>query len=229
MEHADALREMSVEKYLLGELTGPERESFEEHMFECPMCATDVKSGVLFAEVARQELAAESSQRVFVPEKKQGWFDWLFRPQWMAPALAACMLLIGYQSVVRIPALEQQVAQTESPQILENLSFSAGATRGEDVHHVNAPEHGQFGLSVDLPPQPGYAEYVFSLVSPTGATVWTKTLPVSEARETEHFSVPIAVTQAGKNTFIVQGARDGGHGSTMDELQKHEFVLDVQK
>lgn len=229
MEHADALREMSVEKYLLGELTGAARDSFEEHLFECPLCAADVKSGVLFAQAARQDLA-EAPQRVFVLEKKrQGWFESLFRPQWMAPALAACMLLIGYQSGIRIPALEQQAAQAGSPQIVDTVAFSGGATRGGELPHVSAPERGQFVVSVDLPPQTGYTQYVFSLVSPSGATVWKRAVPQSNVKETEQISVPAGITQAGKNTFIVQGVRAGGPGTTMDELQRHEFVLDVQK
>ena len=99
MNHVDADREMSVEKYLLGELQGEARDRFEEHLFECQQCANDLKAAVLFAEAARDELATEVPVRVPVAEKKAGWFDWLLQPVWMAPALAACLFLLGYLSI----------------------------------------------------------------------------------------------------------------------------------
>jgi hypothetical protein len=224
MEHADALREMSVEKYLLGELTGSARDSFEEHLFECPLCAADLRTTLVFARAARKDLI-EEPQRVFALEKKQqGWFASLFRPQWMAPALAACVLLIGYQAGVRIPALEQQIAESGTPDV---VAFSGGATRGGELRHVRAAQHGEFGLSVDLPPQSGYSDYVFSVIAPSGSTVWTRSLPYADAKETQLLTVPAAVTQAGKNILLVQGQRAGSGGTTMDELQRHEFVLDL--
>ena len=58
MNHEDTLREMSVERYLLGELTGDSRNQFEEHLFECPLCSAELKSGVEMLEGARLELAA---------------------------------------------------------------------------------------------------------------------------------------------------------------------------
>ena len=42
MDHRDALREMAVEKYLLGELTGESRDIFENHLFDCEQCAADL-------------------------------------------------------------------------------------------------------------------------------------------------------------------------------------------
>src|SRR3954462_2654256 len=63
MNHQDALREMSVERYLLGELTGESRDIFEEHLFDCQQCTADLKSGVTLLEGARTELATPSPAR----------------------------------------------------------------------------------------------------------------------------------------------------------------------
>ena len=37
---------MAVEKYLLQELAGEERDQFEEHFFDCQECATDLGATV---------------------------------------------------------------------------------------------------------------------------------------------------------------------------------------
>ncbi|MGH9560390.1 MAG: anti-sigma factor family protein, partial [Terracidiphilus sp.] len=39
MNHTEAVEQMTVEQYLLGELDGSAREDFEEHLFNCPECA----------------------------------------------------------------------------------------------------------------------------------------------------------------------------------------------
>ncbi len=230
MNHVDADREMSVEKYLLGELQDEARDRFEEHLFECQLCADDLKAAVLFAEAAREDLAAEVPVRVPVVEKKPSWFESLFRGQWMAPVLAACVLLLGYLSVFKVPALEQQIARADKPQILPSLALSSGATRGAEPT-ITAAANGAFLLPVDLPPldpqrQGAYTGFVLSLYSPAGKQVWTQSVPASDANETVQILVPATSTEAGKNVLLVQGAHADG---PMDELAKHEFVLELRK
>jgi hypothetical protein len=55
--HQFAEQNMLVEKYLLGELTGPDLEDFEQHVFECAICFEEVKTGQAFT----QHLAAAAS------------------------------------------------------------------------------------------------------------------------------------------------------------------------
>ncbi len=42
MDHSEATRTMASEKYLLDELSDEARDSFEEHFFDCRVCAADV-------------------------------------------------------------------------------------------------------------------------------------------------------------------------------------------
>src|SRR6476660_3314126 len=102
MKHEDTLREMSVERYLLGELTGDSRNTFEEHLFECAECASEVKAGVALLEGARLELAANRREAT-TPRKAPSLFGWLLSPVWLAPALAACLALVIYQSAFVVP------------------------------------------------------------------------------------------------------------------------------
>jgi pyocin large subunit-like protein len=53
MRHSDADRTMATERYLLGEMTNPELDDFEEHMFVCLECAEAVRTGAEFTENAR--------------------------------------------------------------------------------------------------------------------------------------------------------------------------------
>src|SRR5260370_42280617 len=53
MNHDIAEQTQMTERYLLGELSTPEREEFEEHFFEGAECAEAVKLGAIFADNAR--------------------------------------------------------------------------------------------------------------------------------------------------------------------------------
>jgi hypothetical protein len=48
--HQFAVKNMLVERYLLGELSGTNRDDFERHMWECAICFEAVKAGQVFTE-----------------------------------------------------------------------------------------------------------------------------------------------------------------------------------
>ena len=45
MTHADALRTLAAERYLLDEMPEIEKFAFEEHFFDCAECADDLRAG----------------------------------------------------------------------------------------------------------------------------------------------------------------------------------------
>ena len=53
MNHDAAVRDKIAERYLLGELTGEERDSFEAHFFTCQDCAEDVRLTSRFVEASK--------------------------------------------------------------------------------------------------------------------------------------------------------------------------------
>lgn len=55
MDHDLVIKNNTTERYLLGELTDAERDSFEEHYFECPACAEDLRCGDEFIQHAIDE------------------------------------------------------------------------------------------------------------------------------------------------------------------------------
>src|SRR5262245_37789848 len=53
MTHQQAVDGMASERYLLDEMSEPERFEFEAHYFDCPECAEDVRLGDLIREEAK--------------------------------------------------------------------------------------------------------------------------------------------------------------------------------
>src|SRR5258708_26162499 len=112
MEHDVVVRVKMTERYLLGELDPNARDEFEEHFFDCPNCALDVRAGALFVEQSKVVLG-EKSEPVSaglpvtapIPAKPR-WFAWL-RTSFVAPVMAMLLAVIGYQNLVTYPQLQQ--------------------------------------------------------------------------------------------------------------------------
>ena len=98
----------------LGELAEDARAQFEEHYFDCAICAADLKSGATFVEALRTEPQPTASpQRGIHVVAKRGPSTWL-RP-WLVPALAASLLVIAYQNVVVLPGMRRATAAIPEP------------------------------------------------------------------------------------------------------------------
>src|SRR3954471_4375499 len=104
MNHDRAVREQAVERYLLGELSKAARARFEEHFFDCALCAADLKEGALFVDALRlpPEPTGVSEPKIHLVAKHIP-APWL--RTWLVPALAASLLVIAYQNVLVLPGL----------------------------------------------------------------------------------------------------------------------------
>ena len=104
MTHEQAVTTLASERYLLEEMTGPERETFEEHYFSCVACAEDVRTGGLMRDGARAGLLEEQGDdraRNFclggvAPEiRPRRWYQSAAIPWAVAATLA---VVAGYQA-----------------------------------------------------------------------------------------------------------------------------------
>ena len=226
MNHQDAIRESSLAKYILGELSGKPRDTFEEHLFECEVCAEDLKSGVTFLEVSRDELPAIARQRA---EKPAGWFAGLLSPWWLVPALAASLMVTLYETAVVLPRERAEVAQAETPAILNSVVLGAGASRAEGVRQTSAPQGGSFQIVFDIPAQSDFTGYRCSLYSPSGSLVWQGAVTPQQAKDSVTVWIPTRATNAGLNSLRVEGLRpDGSAGDKFVELTKYQFLLQIK-
>ena len=233
MNHQDALQEMSVERYLLGELKGASLDRFEEHLFECPECAADVKAGVTFIDAARAELGASRKAAAPQIERSRSWTSWFTSPWTLGPALAACALALCFEIFVVQPHMKVDVAREETPAVLNPLVLANAGARGDDAAPtIVAPKHGSFAVSVDVPTSGGSSGYRCTLLGPDGTPLWQTTLSAEQARDAVLINIPTDRVKEGLNTFLVQGlglSAGGGDSGTLIDLARYQFEVKIQK
>ena len=230
MNHQEVLQEMAVERYLLGELSGASRDSFEEHLFECSECAMDVTMGVTFISAARTEINVP--RRVALPrvERMRGWTSWLASPWVLGPTLAVCLLALCFQIFILKPRLRQELAQVQTPSVLNPLVLANAGARGDSVPEIVAPEHGSFVISLDVPATGGFSSYVCLLYAPGGSLLWQITVSPEQARDALLVNVPTSKTKEGVNTFLIQGLPAAGSANGMlVDLARYRFRVTIQK
>lgn len=141
MKHEEAVQNLAVEQYLLGDMNPSEREAFEEHYFECVICAEEVKSAVTFREDMKAILAADQDDlEAAAPTRVQpnpgkssdkgtntGGWNWL---SWLQPQIAAVALAgLAVISIGSVALMQSRIAELSQPSIV-NAAFLRDQTRG---------------------------------------------------------------------------------------------------
>src|SRR5437762_3931381 len=217
MDHEMVAQKHMTERYLLNELDPKARDEFEEHFFNCADCASDVHTASLFIENSKVVLAEKPIERpVLVPDPpKLGWLAWL-RPAFAAPALAALLVIVGYQNMVTYP---QMTKALNSPEILQWGSVNIGTYGASGQEITTAPGKG-FLVFVRIPPQTGYSQRSVDLYNPAGKLEWSLTIPAVAAQDQWPVAVPGKERQPGTYTLVVRGTTASG---ASDELGRGSF------
>jgi Putative zinc-finger len=227
MEHTNADETLAVERYLLGEMSANEVQEFEEHIFLCQECAEAVKTGAGFADNAHavfkdealhlpQETALESAR------KSAPWWQRFAFPV-LAPTFAALVLLCvaGYQRLIVISALRDQLAQSTAAQSLPTFALHA-VSRGA-------------AQEVDLPAGARYFSVYFDVTSesPSGyrceirdaSGAVKSTVRVAQRKPDGSLSLLLERSQfpAGDYTLLVRA-----EGTEATEIGQYPFKLDYK-
>jgi hypothetical protein len=148
MDHIQALADKASERYLLGEMTEPERFAFEAHYFECSECAEEVRLGAALARgirAVRREDAVLRTHAMDAPSERAAnrWWGWL-TPAALVPSAVAAMLacVVGYQSLVTIPRMGGP--RTLTPVVLR------AAARGDEQTVTRQPGEPYTALQFDV-------------------------------------------------------------------------------
>jgi hypothetical protein len=225
MDHDEAVRTNVTERYLLDELDPDLRDQFEEHLFDCQDCALDVRAAAMFVEQSKAILSEHADAvpvRAPLPvPKTSGWFAWL-RPAFAVPVLALLLAVLGYQTFVMVPRLEQAA---NSPKVLPWASVNV-STRGANQIVVAARPGEGFNLLVRIPPESRYTSYKLDLYSPLGKLEWSRTIPAASAEETRSIYIPGADRTEGIYALAVQGITTTGESS---DLGRYLVELQIQK
>lgn len=225
MDHEEAIKIKAAEQYLLDEMTPKLRESFEEHAFDCPECALDLRAGAAFIQAAKAELsnlveAAPAQPKSPRANPRKSFFSDWFRPAFVIPAFAVLLLVIGFQNFSVIPGLRSAARE---PRILPTIAFHAG-TRGDEVTPVQADRKQGVVLSIQVPQS--YSSYSFTLFDPQGKQQWSTSMnaaAVESTAGTVSLFIPGQSLQSGSYKLVISGSNTSGA-----PIEIERRTLDVQ-
>ncbi|HEY1659853.1 MAG TPA: zf-HC2 domain-containing protein [Candidatus Sulfotelmatobacter sp.] len=226
MDHEVVVREKMTEKYVLEELDPALREEFEDHFFDCPDCAFDVRAASALAEHSKEILKehieavpVRKNARVLV-SASPGWFAWL-RPAFAVPVMALLLVVIGYQNLVTLPQLGKAL---HKPQILPAATLNL-LTYGANAAPLTIHAGQGFLLNVIVPPGHHYPAYRVDLYNPAGKI--EASIPVKDSPEdTWSIGFPESNRQSGTYKLAVHGLTDSGQDV---EVGTSSFELQIQK
>jgi hypothetical protein len=213
MDHTEALDGHAVERYLLGEMTETEAESFERHFFECAVCSEELAAGALLAENARALPAAEAAPVVQIPRRKR-FAAWWSRPLFAAPAFAAAMLacVAAYQA--------RELAYRGRPQALVSYTLKS-ESRGEEVRIRIPADASYFAVNADLP-DTSFPEYRCELYDDSGSLRFSVDSPAPPPGSPLGILLPARGLRPGAYTLRVHGLRGSVTGP---EIARYRFSL----
>jgi putative zinc finger protein len=230
MDHSEAVRIKAAEQYLLGELTGDEREQYEEHFFGCQQCAMEVTGGAAFLANTKEVYSAEKD---FVPARSTpapGWFAVFLRPAFAVPALALLALVVTYQSAIVIPHLKDSLARATAPQAIPSYSLITQNSRGGNPVTIHAPSNTPFSIFLDIPPGKQFLFYNCELQTESGKVEFALHVPAEEARDTVQLLIPASRLHPGNHILVIRGSGSAqGSGAAEDEVARYAFTLDYVK
>jgi hypothetical protein len=243
MNHAEALKNMATERYLLNELSPELRDAFEEHYFECPECAMDVRAAAVFIDEAKEHLpeltgplATPVSERklggmpVETRQKKQPWWSGLLRPALALPVFAALIAIVGYQNAVTLPALRMAAGEV---QLAPTVYLHSGSRGAAAPIAVDAKQG--IVLALDRPQGGEFASYEFALSDAEGKVVAKVTTPAAEQNAnpgegqatdgTLSLAIPGARLGNGAYTLAIFGVTSTGSRS---EIERHALAIHLK-
>ncbi len=216
MNHEEAIRMMGTEQYLLNELSPELREQFEEHFFDCGICAQDVRAGALFIEQSKAvfaENAVAPRREVPTVATKPGWWAWL-RPAIAVPVMALLLAVIAYQNW----------PSHKNPEVLQAVFVSIGS-RGA-APPISTTKGQGFLLRVTVPPDQSYSSYAADIYAPDGKLSWSLKLPVSAGQDSYFIQVPSGSYNDGVYALAIRGMAPDGSSA---ELGRGSFELHISR
>ncbi len=183
MEHATAMKEYAVERYLLGEMTVSEQDEFELHYFECAECADDLRAASAFLENLKAVAATEPTVLRTPAKQQRDWFGWL-RWQLVQPALTAVLLIMTtYLGLVRLPQLEKAAHAVVVP---VRVDFG---TRG--VEQAAIQEHERVQIQTTLSPSMWAPRYEVEVRPATGGKAIVFEVEGPPRERLANFNIPV--------------------------------------
>jgi Putative zinc-finger len=225
MDHDVVVGQKMTERYLLNELDPEVRDEFEQHFFDCPVCALDVRAGAMFVEQSKLVLADKPTEASAPPPArvtvKPGWFGWL-RPAFAVPVMALLLAVIGYQNLVTYPRLAQSL---NGAKVLPYAYVNIG-TWGSEVQVIPTRAGEDFLLWVRIPPEGAYSYYTVNLYNPAGILELSVRISPTSGKDRYPVQVSGPNRAAGRYTLGVLGVTAAGESK---DVGRASFELQILK
>jgi hypothetical protein len=210
MTHDNAIKSLAAERYILDDLEPAERDAFEEHFFDCTICADDVRDCAKFADGVRT-----SDARVKVPA--------VGRFNWWAAAASVFAALLGYQSLVVVPHM--QMAMHTKTQTVPVMRLAAETTvlepqsrgKGEPVK-VRRDEAVPFTIAI--PTKDPYAIFICEIRDAANHVRASLSVPAREANDPVPLVVAPGVLSSGNYQLVIRGGDR--------EIAAYPFTMEVR-
>jgi hypothetical protein len=188
--HEQAMEDTAA-RYFLDELSEAERDAFEEHYFDCSVCAATVRVGAMLAGAA--VLPEPLPAPIPFPVKKRALAHWFFH----AAAAMVVVVLGGKMYVDNQPHAE----------LIRQESISTAPRGPNDVYKLAEDE--ALALSFDVPPGSDYQTYEIGVRTAAGKTIDTKTISAETAKKNQ--SLLLRKLPAGSYELVIEGVREDGN------------------
>jgi anti-sigma factor RsiW len=222
MNHREAVEQMATERYLLEDFTPADREAFEEHLFDCPECAFDLRAGTAFVDEAKVQLPQTSERPLgtgaaTTSKAKRGfWLFWM-HPAFVAPAFAVLLGVVVFQNTVTFPALRETATQPH----LVPFTHLRPATRGASQLTIELDRKHGMVVQVDVPAETAQASYAVDIRDAQGNLIWATTVPANRkepgADQDLSLFVPATTLHNGRYRLDVAGLTAQGERTSVGD------------
>lgn len=218
IDHETATKDLMAERYLLGELTGEELDSYEEHLFSCQACFEQVKTGTeLVSHLGQIGPDATDAVPGFVSR---------FFTSVMQPAAITALTLFAVTLGIAIHQ-SSIIAKLKGPKPESRSTLVGIAHGGSDVNLVKATKGVELSLNLEYASKPEFVSYQVEILSGSGKTLYSVALLENQAGTMASINMPVESLEPGQQySMVVFGLKSDG---TREEAGRSTFKLQFQE
>jgi len=225
MDHEEAVRLGTTERYALGELSEEERNVFEEHFFSCAECAEDVKASMAFVEEARIILrkASDARRPVRAAGTRLSELFWPI-PFGAAATLALAVGFCAYALLVVIPGLRREITRVQAPQATAWFFLSVSRATPQVV---SPPPHVRMiGLMLSLSSTRSYPTYRVDVRDAEDEVVLSAVVLAPPAGEELQILLPTGRLRPGPYAIALGGLDSPAGPVVAPDVARYHFTLE---
>jgi hypothetical protein len=231
-DHAFPDREHAAERYLLGEMSEPDREKYEQHFFSCAECAEDVRTTAAFLGDVRTYVAPDAGTQsarwtrvtTLTRARPGRTLGSLFWPLPAGAAVAATLLIpvIGYQAV-RVAGLRRDLTAEQRLQSVPSYFLPASRSEGPTISASSRQR--KLGLTFSKSFDRSFRFYRCDIRDAAGRLVASEVLDAPPSGDELQVLVPADLLPPGAYRVAIAGLESASSTSSPLEPARYQFTL----